>query len=126
MTPEALPDSITPESLTRALRRSGVLGKGAVSAVEGENARSTILSRNVLLRLAYEGEAAGAPAALIFKTGLPERLTGGWNGGRQEVRVLRQDRRRNPSGNPASMLRGGVGREDERLAAPARRPRGVA
>ena len=85
MTPEALPDSITPESLTRALRRSGVLGKGAVSAVEGENARSTILSRIVRLRLAYEGEAAGAPAALIFKTGLPERLTGGWNGGRQEV-----------------------------------------
>ena len=85
MTPEALPDSITPESLTRALRRSGVLGKGAVSAVEGENARSTILSRIVRLRLAYEGEAAGAPPALIFKTGLPERLTGGWNGGRQEV-----------------------------------------
>ena len=70
MTPEALPDLITPESLTRALRRSGVLGKGAVSAVEGENARSTILSRIVRLRLAYEGEAAGAPPSLIFKTGI--------------------------------------------------------
>ena len=76
---------ITPESLTRALRRSGILGKGVVSAVEGENARSTILSRIVRLRLAYEGEAAGAPLSLIFKTGLPERLTGAWNGGRQEV-----------------------------------------
>ena len=44
MTSEALPESVTPESLTRALRRSGVLGEGRVSAVETENARSTVLS----------------------------------------------------------------------------------
>jgi hypothetical protein len=85
MTSEALPESVTPESLTVALRRSGVLGEGRVSAVEAENARSTVLSRIVRLRLAYEGEAPGAPRSLIFKTGLPERLVGGWNGGRQEV-----------------------------------------
>ena len=85
MTNEALPESVTAESLTRALRRSGILGDGRVSEVEAENARSTILSRIVRLRLAYEGEDAGAPLTLIFKTGLPERLTGGWNAGRQEV-----------------------------------------
>jgi Ecdysteroid kinase-like family len=85
MTSEALPESITPESLTLALRRSGILGEGRVSAVEAENARSTILSRIVRVRLAYEGEAAGAPPSIIFKTGLPERLKGGWNAGRQEV-----------------------------------------
>ena len=44
-----------------------------------------MLSRIVRLRLAYEGEAEGAPPSLIFKTGLPERLSGGWNAGRQEV-----------------------------------------
>ena len=85
MTSEALPESVTPESLTRALRRSGVLGEGRVSAVETENSRSTVLSRIVRLRLAYEGEVPGAPRSLILKTGLPERLAGGWNGGRQEV-----------------------------------------
>jgi Ecdysteroid kinase-like family len=86
MTSEALPESITPEGITLALRRSGILGEGRVVAtVEAENARSTILSRIVRLRLAYDGEAAGAPRSLIFKTGLPERLTTGWNAGRQEV-----------------------------------------
>src|ERR1700722_16622793 len=111
MTSEALPESITPESLTLALRRSGILGEGRVSAVEAENARSTILSRIVRVRLAYEGEAAGAPPALLFKTGLPEHLQG---------------RRRNASGYLASVFRGGVGPQDERLAAPSRRPRGFA
>jgi ecdysteroid kinase len=85
MTPEALPESITPESLTLALRRSGALREGRVAAVEAESPRSTILSRIVRLRLVYEGEASGAPLSLIFKTGLPERLTGGWNAGKQEV-----------------------------------------
>jgi hypothetical protein len=85
MTRELLPQSVTPESLTLALRRSGVLSESRVGRVEAESARSTILSRIVRLRLAYEGEAATAPSSLIFKTGLPERLNGGWNAGRQEV-----------------------------------------
>jgi hypothetical protein len=67
MTRELLPQSVTPESLTLALRRSGVLREGRVATVEAENTRSTVLSRIVRLRLAYEGEAAGAPASLIFK-----------------------------------------------------------
>lgn len=85
MTTDALPQSFTPESLTLALRRSGVLDEGRVTAVEMEKPRSTVLSRIVRLRLAYEAETASAPSSLIFKTGLPERLTGGWNAGRQEV-----------------------------------------
>ena len=90
MTTHTPPESITPESLTLALRRSGALGHGRVSAVEAEQPRSTVLSRIVRLLLTYEGEAAGAPRTLIFKTGLPERLTGGWNGGRQEVEFYRE------------------------------------
>ncbi len=85
MAAEPSPESVTPEALTLALRRAGALGEGRVSAVEAENPRSTVLSRIVRLRLAYEGEAEGAPRTLIFKTGLPERMTGGWSGGRQEV-----------------------------------------
>jgi hypothetical protein len=85
MTTEPLPESVTPEALTRALRRAGALGEGRVSEVTVESARATVLSRIVRLRLASEGEAEGAPPSLIFKTGLPERLCGGWNAGRQEV-----------------------------------------
>jgi len=91
MTTEALPEPVGQESLTLALRRSGVLGEGGrVSAVEAARAWSTVLSRIVRLNLAYEGEAAGAPQTLIFKTSLPERLTTEWNPGRQEVEFYRK------------------------------------
>jgi hypothetical protein len=99
VTTEPLPEAVSPESLTQALQRSGVLGESArVSAVEAEKPRSTILSRIVRLLLAYEGEAEGAPRALIFKTGLPERLTGGWNAGRQEVEFYRKVAAATPPG----------------------------
>ena len=98
MTTRTPPESITPESLTLALRRSGALGHGRVSAVEAEQPRSTVLSRIVRLPLTYEGEAAGAPQTLIFKTGLPERLTAGWNGGRQEVEFYRKVAAATPPG----------------------------
>src|SRR5271169_5090892 len=99
MTTELEPEAITPESLTEALRRSGGLGNGGrVAAVESEKPRSTILSRIVRLTLAYEGKAAGAPQTLIFKTGLPERLTGTWSGGRQEVEFYRKVAAATPPG----------------------------
>ena len=59
MTREFLPRSVTPEGLTLALRRFGMVDDDRVTAVEAENPRSTILSRIVRLRLAYEGEAPG-------------------------------------------------------------------
>jgi Phosphotransferase enzyme family len=99
MTTELEPEAVTPEALTEALRRSGVLGDdGQVAAVESEKPRSTILSRIVRLNLAFEGEATGAPQTLIFKTGLPERLASGWSGGRQEVEFYRKVAAATPPG----------------------------
>ena len=86
---EPVPESISPESLTLSLRCAGALGGGRVSSVVAESPRATILSRITRLRLAFEGDADGAPAALILKTGLPEWMTKDWTGGRQEVEFYR-------------------------------------
>jgi hypothetical protein len=51
------PDSITSDALTLALRHSGDLVDGCVSAIDAAQPRSTLLSRIVRLKLAYEGEA---------------------------------------------------------------------
>jgi len=90
--------TIDSESLTVALRRCGALGEGRVSDVAVESARATVLSRITRLRVSYEGDAAAAPASLIVKTGLPERLGSGWNGGRQEVAFYRQIAAAMPAG----------------------------
>ena len=82
---ERLPEAAHGENLTSALRRCGALSDGRVSDVAVESARTTVLSKIIRLRLTYGRPDAGAPTTLIFKTGLPERLTGGWSGGRQEV-----------------------------------------
>src|SRR5271157_973618 len=82
---EPLPEAASSENLTLALRRCGALTDGRVSEVAVESARATLLSKIVRLRLTYDRPSAGAPNTLIFKTGLPERLTGAWSGGRQEV-----------------------------------------
>ncbi len=96
MTTEPLPESVTPEALTLALRRSGVLGEDRVSEVTVESARATVLSRIARLRLTYDGDASGAPPTLILKTALPERLTTGW--GRQEAAFYAQVGASTPSG----------------------------
>jgi hypothetical protein len=98
MTAEPAPESVTPEALTLTLRRCGVLGAGRVSAISATSARSTVLSRIVRLSLAYEGEAGSAPPTLIFKTGLPERMTGAWSGGRQEVEFYTKVAAATPAG----------------------------
>jgi hypothetical protein len=85
MTADQLPAAATPERLTAALRAAGVLGDGRVAEVAIESDRNTVLSRIVRLRLAHAGAPADAPTSLIFKTGLPERLTAAWSGGRKEV-----------------------------------------
>jgi phosphotransferase family enzyme len=98
MTADPAPESVTPEALTLTLRRCGVLGEGRVSAISATSARSTVLSRIVRLSLAYEGEAGSAPPTLIFKTGLPERMTGAWSGGRQEVEFYTKVAAATPAG----------------------------
>jgi hypothetical protein len=83
MTTEALPKGTDAESLTQALRRSGLVGR--VREVSVLSAYPTILSHIFRLRLGYEGEAAGLPATLILKADLLERKGGPWKPGRQEV-----------------------------------------
>jgi hypothetical protein len=80
----------TAEHLTEALRRAGVLRNASVHEVEVESARSTILSRIIRLRLAYDGDAAEAPASIILKTGLDGSVGAGWFSGRQEVAFYAQ------------------------------------
>ncbi|RBP09702.1 phosphotransferase family enzyme [Roseiarcus fermentans] len=89
MTTEPLPNGITPESLTMALRCAGALTDGRVASVSVKRAWPTILSRIVRLGLAYEGDAADAPASVIVKTGLPERMSKDWSGGRKEIAFYR-------------------------------------
>jgi hypothetical protein len=84
MTSEALPTAASAEHLTDALRRAGLLGDGRVCDVVVESSRDTILSRIIRLRLSYQG-ASDAPKSVILKTVLPERASGTWNAGRQEV-----------------------------------------
>jgi hypothetical protein len=90
MTPEPLPRAAEAEYLTEVLRRSGVPGDGRVADVAVLSSRPTILSRIVRLGLSYDGPAPEAPASVILKTGLPERLGAAWNGGRHEVAFYRQ------------------------------------
>ena len=90
MTAESLPRAARPEYLTEALNRRGVLGGGRVCEVVVESSRATILSRIMRLRLSYAGTAAGAPASLILKVGLPERANARWSSGRYEVAFYTQ------------------------------------
>jgi hypothetical protein len=85
MSSESLPEAAEPEYLTQALRRSGALVNGRVRAVTVADARPTVLSQVMRLRLDYEGDSQGLPASLFLKTGLPERAGGRWMSGRQEV-----------------------------------------
>jgi hypothetical protein len=79
----------TAADLTHALRKSGVLDRGSVRDVVLTSDRTTIVSRVMRLRLGYDGPAANAPAGLILKSGLADRITPLWNGGRQEAEFYR-------------------------------------
>lgn len=87
---EPLPHAAPPEYLTDALRRAGALGTDCVSDVVVQSSKATILSRIVRLQLSYDGSAHKAPASLILKTGLPERVGSGWNSGRHEIAFYTQ------------------------------------
>jgi len=85
MTIESLPPGTDPESLTRAFRRSGLLGEGRVRDVAVEKSFPTLLSHIFRLRLTCEGAATGLPDTMILKAGLLERAGGPWKAGRHEV-----------------------------------------
>lgn len=85
MTPPQLPAVVEPAQLTAALRRGGVLDRGAVREVKLLDQRDTVVSHIVRLGLRYVGESTGAPQSLILKTAnsaFAETLA---NGGRHEV-----------------------------------------
>jgi len=65
----ANPESITPDWLTSVLKSTGSLSNGTVKAVEAERLGEGqgFASRIYRLKLAYEGQIAGAPEFLIGK-----------------------------------------------------------
>jgi hypothetical protein len=98
MTTESLPKGTDAESLTEAMRRSGLLCGVRVREVAIQRSFPTLLSHIFRLRLSYEGEAAGLPATLILKAGLPERAGGPWKGGRSEVAFYAEVASATPAG----------------------------
>lgn len=95
---DALPSGISAEYLSEVLLGSGALRTGRVCEVTLEEARNTVLSRILRLRLAYEGGSDGAPPTLILKTMLPEKQRLGWNAGRHEVLFYQTVAPRTPCG----------------------------
>jgi hypothetical protein len=89
-TSDLVPPALDAAYLTASLRHAGVLADGRVAAITVESARPTILSRVMRLRLAYDGDARGAPPTVFVKTGLPERAERGWGGAAQELAFYTQ------------------------------------
>src|SRR5690348_13848667 len=69
MTAEPLPSVASPSHLTDALRRCGALPQGTVRDVVVDGSLSKLRSRNVRLRLSYDGAPDGAPPSIFLKTG---------------------------------------------------------
>ena len=70
--PFPVPDPVTPHWLSAALGASGVLGRGAVEAVEWEPT-AAFNSATVRLRVRYSADVpAGAPTRLILKRNIAE------------------------------------------------------
>jgi thiamine kinase-like enzyme len=95
---EQLPNRLSADYLTEALRRSGALRVGSVRGVRIQESRNTVLSAIVRLRIEYEGADHAAPQSLIFKTRLPESLQPAWNAGAHEVDFYAQVAVATPTG----------------------------
>lgn len=67
------------------LRRRGLLSAGSVRRVDVLETRETITALVRRLRVAYDGDAADAPATLFVKSGLPKFAQTPRNEGREEV-----------------------------------------
>lgn len=88
MPQDASPKAASPENLTAALRRCGVLTGGRVQSVESETL-PTLISRVMRLRLRYEGATDGPPS-VIFKSEIPGRTGDLWEAGLAEVKFYRE------------------------------------
>lgn len=69
----SLPDAATTDYLNAVLNRTGMPGSARVRDVSIASDRTTILSRILRLRLAYDGPAPDAPQTIILKTAIPVR-----------------------------------------------------
>jgi hypothetical protein len=85
----SLPPAASPDHLTAALRKAGVLGESCVRDVAVERSFDTLLSHIFRLQLHYE-DAVGGPEFLILKAGLADRPGGPWKAGREEVAFYSQ------------------------------------
>lgn len=110
MTPPQLPAVTEPANLTAALRKAGVLDRGAVREVKVLHERDTVVSHIVRLGLRYVGESDGAPQSLILKTAHSDSVQTHANGGRNEVTFYTQLAPKMP---PGLVPRGFVGHFDE-------------
>ena len=90
MTPPQLPAVTEPAALTAALRKAGVLDRGAVREVKVLHERDTVLSHITRLGLRYVRESAGAPQSLILKTPHAAFAKPLANAGRHEVAYYTQ------------------------------------
>lgn len=89
MAMDPLPAAVDAHHLTEALRRAGAIGDASVRDVVVESSRTTILSRIIRLRLAYDGDADDAPRGLVLKTCHPQRAASNWASGEREVAFFR-------------------------------------
>ena len=69
MTNPQLPAAAEAAHITAALRKAGVLDRGAVREVTVLRQHDTIVSHIIRLGLRYVGESGGAPSSLILKIG---------------------------------------------------------
>ena len=65
-----VPAPATPERLTAALRRAGVLRGGEVSDVAVEMSRDTLIFRIMRLHLTYDRADGDSPSHVFLKTSL--------------------------------------------------------
>jgi hypothetical protein len=89
MMASSLPAAASPDRLTVALRKAGLLGQVCVRDVVVERSFDTLLSHIFRLQLHYD-DAVGGPEFLILKAGLADRPGGPWKAGRQEVAFYSQ------------------------------------
>jgi hypothetical protein len=75
----SLPWAVTPDELTDALRRAGILRNGRVVEVTADELRTTVLSRVGRLHLTYEGRLTERQARYSSK---PDNWSAQSNAGR--------------------------------------------